>query len=413
MRVSASSSLSATVVALAVLGAGSTGAAQPQRLPWDGWDATPVWGGRPHYSPAPTVRAVPVERPEHLGSFRRALDELRRGHRDHVRIAHYGDSNVAAGLWTRVTRESLQRRFGHGGAGFLTVVPFGSRPMGLPWLFGHGFEGRRYASRDRMGPLDGLWGLAGVAAEGIGTSAVLTLSTEEDPRAATLEIHALGTPNGGTFSIEVDGHPVGDVDTRTSRLTAVRRRVVLPAGNHEVKLRVTSWRPVRILGAVLEADEGGLVYDTLGINGQRMSAMLEWNRTLWQRHLEGRHPDLLVLGFGGNEALDPSLTMSRYRDQLEAAVARVRALMPAASCLMVAPVAMCNEPRRAAVERVQRQVAPRYGCALWNPARVSGGELCEWIRAGLVSHDRLHLNEEGYRVIGDAMADAILEVVSP
>ena len=358
---------------------------------------------------APTS-PVSVERPEELDRFVRALRSLERGERRRVRIAHYGDSNVAAGVWTAATRAHLQRVYGDGGPGFLTVGTFGTYPWSTPRLATAGFNGRRYSFQNRFGPLDGLWGLAGVAGEGAGTQARIRIQVEDHPRARTLEVHALGWPRGGSFVVMVDGRPVSDASTASPSLAVVRRQIPLSAGAHQIIIRVTSWRPVRILGAVIEDDQAGVVYDTLGINGQRMGTMREWNSELWAQHLASREPDLVVLGYGGNEALDVDLSLDRYREQLERSLSRVREVAPNSSCLMVTPIAMCNRPRNQQVNAIQREVAPRYGCALWDASRVSGGpdSLCGWIRAGLVSRDRLHLNEEGYRRIGDALGTALL-----
>ena len=362
-----------------------------------------------------TVRPVSVEQPEALWEFGRALRDLQRGRRQRVLVAHYGDSNVAASVWTEATRQRLQAVFGDAGPGFLTVGAYGTYPRNVPWLRTSGFEGRRYSSHNRFGPLDGLWGLAGVAGEGMGTNATLHTTIEVGAQPTELEIHALGWPRGGSFLIQVDGATVAAADTAQPTPGVIRRSVRLGPGSHRVLVRVTSWRPVRILGAVLENQRRGVVYDTLGINGQRMGAVHEWNRDLWADHLRGRTPNLVILGYGGNEALDEGLSMERYRQQLERSLARVRALMPEASCLVVTPVAMCGRPRNAEVNAIQRWVAPRYGCALWDASQVSGGpdSLCGWIRAGLVGGDRLHLNEEGYRRIGDAMGAALLEAVQP
>ena len=353
---------------------------------------------------------VPVESPESLARFNQALRELQSGQRQHVRIAHYGDSNVAAGVWAAATRARLQSAYGNAGPGFLTVGTYGTYPWSTPRLATSGFQGRRYSFQNRFGPLDGLWGLAGVAGEGAGTGARIRIRLEAQDRPRNVEVHALGWPRGGSFVILVDGHPVNDANTASPTLTVVRRGVLLPAGAHEITIRVTSRRPVRILGAVVENVGRGVVYDTLGINGQRMGTLREWNRDLWSSHLASRAPDLVVLGYGGNEALDVDLSLTSYQQQLEQSLARVREVAPQASCLLVTPVAMCNRPRNSEVNAIQRRVAPRYGCALWDASGVSGGanSLCGWIRAGLVSRDRLHLNEEGYRRIGDAMGAALI-----
>lgn len=358
------------------------------------------------------VRDVPVENPEALHAFHHALRELRAGNRDRVRVLHWGDSNVAADLWTSVARRRLQAAFGDGGAGYLVPPPWGSRFAGGVLIRGgRVWHARRYGRE--YGPMDGLWGLAGVAVEGAGRGATLDIVPPPSPRGAVLEVHAVGRPRGGGFTVAVDGGPPLAVDTAMPHVSLVTRRIALPPGIHRARLRVTSARPVRLLGIVLEQADRGVVYDVLGINGLRVSAQLEWNEQLLHEQLAERPADLVVLGYGGNEALDIGLSMERYEAQLSRALERIRRLTPNASCLVVSPVAMCPaNPRNMDVTAIQRRLAPRWGCAFWHTAEVSGGHgsLCDWIRAGegMVSRDRLHLGRRGYELMGQRFTDALL-----
>ena len=74
-------------------------------------------------SPAP----VAIEHPERIGRFLSALGGPRR-----VRITHFGDSHIAADLFTAPIRLGLQARFGNGGRGFLLA----GRPWSSYWQDG-------------------------------------------------------------------------------------------------------------------------------------------------------------------------------------------------------------------------------------------------------------------------------------
>lgn len=358
----------------------------------------------------PVVRPVPVEGSEALAGFHQALLDLEAGRRDRVRVLHFGDSNVAANLWTAVTRERLQARFGDAGVGYLVPPPWGTRMSGgVVIRGGEAWLPRRYGPTREYGSPDGQWGLAGVAVEGAGGRATLEVRLPAMPSGGSVELHLLGRRRGGSLRVTLDEGPAEEIATDRPQIGLVRQRIELEAGLHVLRLRVTSARPVRLLGVVVESRSRGLVYESLGVNGHRQSALLTWNRSLLEQQLATLRPDLVVLGYGANEAIDPDLRLDRYRDQLDRALGRVRALTPEASCLVVAPVAMCDVPRNAEITRIQREVAPRHGCGFWNTPEVSGGpgSLCGWIRAGLVSRDRLHLSASGYEILGTSMAEAL------
>lgn len=358
------------------------------------------------------VQRPAVEHPAALRAFAQAAIRYRRGGLAHVRVAHYGDSNIAAGFWTGQTKARLQSVLDDGGPGFLAVSPFGSRQSGNYRLLGINVEGRRHAAQGRYGPDDGLWGAAGVAVEARAPESAITLSWPADNQ-ATASFWLLGQPAGGVAQLRAPGID-RLVDTARSAATPIVIPLSLPAAPREqrVLLGVKTVRPVRVLGVSVEKARG-LVYDVFGINGQRAVALLRRDRALWAEMLRERQPHLVILSFGGNEALDPSFSPPHHRHQLEQTLARVRALMPEAACLLTAPVAMCDHANVRQVIADQRRIAASFGCAYWDTSAISGGpeSLCPWRTYDLVSGDGLHLSPAGYEVVGDIFAEALLATI--
>ena len=361
----------------------------------------------------PVVRRVDVEHPEHLAHFHRALRELGRDPDRKVRVSHWGDSNVAADLWTAVTRDTLQARFGHGGSGYLLPRRHGSWHRGPVSLStaGEWASRRRGFARD-FGPNDGLWGIAGASLEPVVPHAriVATVPPADGPR--TVEVHLLGRPRlAGSVEVGVDDAGWERVSLARPRPSLVVHRVRIDAGAHRVAVRQARGRP-RVLGVVVER-ERGVVYDVLGINGHRASAILSWRVELLGEQLAERRPDLMVLSYGGNEALDPHLAMTTYETQTREAVGRLRRLAPDASCLLVGPLATYPDhaPRMARVTEIQRALAGELGCGFWDSSATSGGPgtLRSWARfEGMVGGDHLHLGRLGYERVGRRFVDALL-----
>lgn len=359
----------------------------------------------------PIVRPVAVDPPEALGAFQRALLDLDRGLRRRVRVMHFGDSHVASDLWTSVVRQALQARFGDGGPGYLLPPPHGAFHVGPADLAaGAGWQTRRRGRR--FGPLDGLWGLAGTSMEAVGPDAWATVDVPDLVDGAVVEVHLLARPGGGALEISI-GDRTERVDLSGERAALVVRRYLVPPGVRRVMLRAGGGRPVRVLGVSVESRLPGVVYDVLGVNGQRAAAILDWSPRLLDAQLRMRPPDLVVLSFGGNEALDPRLPLDRYEAQLRGAVSRMREAAPEASCLLVGPTATCPARERVVeIAAIQRRVAPELGCGFWDSASVSGGagSLCGWIHSDddLVAGDRLHLRPNGYELMGRELTAALV-----
>lgn len=361
----------------------------------------------------PNVRSVDIEFGERLAHFHEVLRAIARDPDRKVRVLHWGDSNVAADLWTAVARDTLQARFGHGGSGYLLPRNHGSWHRGPVSLSTSGgwVSRRRGFGRD-FGPNDGLWGIAGASIEPTAPGALIRVDVPASEGGRTLEVHLLGRPRpAGAVEVKIDGGDWERIPLRRRAPTLVVRRWSLDAREHVVRIRQARGRP-RVLGVVVER-ERGVVYDVLGINGHRASAILSWSLELLSAQLAERPPDLVVLGYGGNEALDPHLSLDAYARQTRAAVERVRGLAPAASCLLVGPLATYPEhaPRMGRVTEIQRALARELGCGFWDSSLTSGGPgtLRSWARhEGMVGSDRLHLGRVGYERVGREFVNALL-----
>lgn len=365
---------------------------------------------------APEARAVEVENPESLSHFRDALHALRSDPSRKVRVLHWGDSNVAADVWTAVARDTLQRRFGHGGSGYILPRGHGSwhrGPVSLHTRVRGSWASRRRGFARDFGPNDGLWGLAGVGVEPARARATIRAEVPAADDERVFELHLLGRPRpAGEVEVSVDGAAWEPVSLARDTPGLVLRRWQLDREAHVLRVRHRTGRP-RVLGLVVERTHG-VVYDVLGINGHRASAILSWREELLVEQLATRRPDLVVLSYGGNEALDSNLRLSSYERQTRDAVLRMRRLAPDASCLLVGPLATFprHASRMSAVTEVQRRLGRELGCGFWDSSLTSGGPgtLRSWARfPGMVSRDHLHLGRAGYEEVGRVFAAALLE----
>ncbi len=394
---------------------------------------------RPERSAAPAPlgplpgRAQPVEEPAGAGlaPFRAALLALQSGRaQDHVRVLHFGDSHVAADLYSHRLRRALQERFGDGGHGWVA--------LGKPWRsYRHGDlrlgeTGPWTHDLPRLGrdePASALVGLGGLRARASEAAASAWVATAQDPgpgdSVARLELHYLRQPRGGTVELRLDGKSLATVPTeagKDQRGFGFGRQVWdLPLGPHRVELAPQGGREVTILGLVLERDRPGVVWDTLGINGAQASTPLLWEPQLWAEQVAARAPSLVILAYGANEAGARRFRSGRYRETFARLVRRVRQAAPQAGCLVVAPCDRAAEaedgewrtlPAILQVVEIQRRVALAQGCAFWNAFAAMGGRgsVDAWARwePAMAQADRVHLTAPGYRVLADLLLDALL-----
>jgi lysophospholipase L1-like esterase len=361
-----------------------------------------------------------LEHPERLGHLFESLAGLDQGRsHDDVRILQYGDSHTASDLGVGVFRRALQARFGEGGRGFI--------PLGSPWKF-YGEDGVRGGMTKEFEPVrvryvhgtfegvDGSFGLlgVGVAASRAGARAWSDVTV----RASRVEVAYLQQPTGGSFDVTIDGAAAGHVSTRAPQSGAGYLAIDVPDAPHMIEVRAAGDGEVRVLGLTLDRAEAGVVVDALGINGAEIFTPLRWNEEHFAEQLRHASPDLVILAYGTNEALDPLLVDADYERKLGTLLERIARAAPKSSCMLLGPPDMARHtkgqddwktwPRLPAVIAAQRRAAQAAGCAFYDQMAAMGGagSIAAWALgpAPRAKGDRVHLTKSGYALLGGALA---------
>ncbi|MFH1530562.1 MAG: GDSL-type esterase/lipase family protein [Pseudomonadota bacterium] len=365
-----------------------------------------------------------------------------------IRVAHFGDSHIAADLWTGRLRAVLQDRFGDGGRGFLLFgKPWdGYWPEGAETGASDGWAGSNALLAGEEGhSTTGVFGLGGGAlcTDAAGPAAWITSS---DPRGGRYgEVYYVTGPGGGTLELTVGDQEPVSIDTGADvPALGVRFWRLDGDGPKTLEVRAAGDGRVCVLGATMERPGTGVVYDSLGLNGARLTHLSRWDPWV-EPMLARRGYQLVVFSYGTNEAIDEWLDLRTYARAASGALQRIRALTPGADCLLVGPPpssVIGAEPPRfqerlLPLVELQKELARRHGCAYFDTLAWTGGPAVfqDWLGdpaavltqlderldlstartlrrrsepAILYQADGIHLTVEGYRLLGDLVADALL-----
>jgi lysophospholipase L1-like esterase len=372
----------------------------------------------------PEVSAGHLERSDRLAHLFEVLAGLDDGRaHDDVRVLQYGDSHTASDLGVGVLRHALQARFGEGGRGFV--------PIGKPWKW-YGQDGVHGGMTKEFEPVkvkfvrggfegvDGAFGLLGIgiAASKAGGRAWADVAA----RASRIEVAYLQQPRGGSFDLLVDGTPAGRAMTRAPHPGSGYFAVDVPDAPHAIELRAVGDGEVRVFGLMLDRAEAGVVVDTLGINGAQIFTPLRWNEEHFAEQLRHAAPDLVILAYGTNEALEPGLTDAEYERKLVELLGRIARAAPASACLLLGPPDMARHtkghddwktwPRVVEIIAAQRRVAQAAGCAFYDQMAAMGGagSMVAWALGPepRAKGDRVHLTPSGYALLANAFAADLL-----
>lgn len=366
---------------------------------------------------------VSIENPKALKYFFEALRHVAEQEPGAtVRVAHYGDSSVAADEITQTVRRKMQLRFGDAGHGFMLMAKGEMHYVHRDVAHGES-DGWELSSIVRRGLKSGFYGYGGVLARAYGGEFASFGTVTRGPIGTSVsrfEVFFQRFPNGGDLKLTVDNGAPQTVRTRSDTTEDAWHVIDVPDGPHSLSVRTSG--EVRLYGVVQERAGPGVVYDALGLVGARADRLLDADPDHMARQMAHRDPDLLVLAFGGNEAGNDWLDPARYAQSLRKVIHLMRAGKPEMSCLLFAPLDQAERTPRGriitlsllpAIVFTQREVAISEGCAFFDTWTAMGGEgaMERWYEARprLVSSDLRHATPAGYAILGTAYYKAMLE----
>lgn len=355
--------------------------------------------------------------------YQALLRTARREGRAMTRISHYGDSSIATDLITFTARRHLQRRFGDGGHGFILiargVMPY--RHRDVTHNASDDWELRQLVAN--QDPREEMYGFGGVQYRSSAGSWALFGTSNEGPvgqHVSSFEVYYQRHSRGGNMRLRVDRGEPRTIETRADTTSDAFERIEVPDGAHSLDLRHAGGGQLRLYGVALERSGPGVVYDSLGMVGARARRMLNFNQAHIEGQLAHRNVNLLVLGFGGNEASD-TIDAARYEEEYIQVIRHMRKRREAMGCLVFAPLDQALRNDRGQIEtmrnvpvivQAQARAARREGCAFYNTFQAMGGEgaMRDWFRAEprLAMADFRHATPAGYEVIANMFYKAML-----
>jgi lysophospholipase L1-like esterase len=384
--------------------------------------ATPKDRDKEH--PANNVR--PIEHAEHLTAFFAALARTSKSEPHAItRVSHYGDSSVAADAITSTARRRLQARFGDAGHGFMLTAKsnmfYGHRDISH-----NESAGWQLASIVRKQLKTGEYGYGGIMSVGHPGQFTQFGTSSRGPigkAVSRFEVFYQKYPEGGELGLSVDDGEDRVINTKSDAPTDAWEVVTVQDGEHSLTLKARG--EVRVYGVSQERAGPGVVYDALGLVGARAVHLLDADPKHIAGQIRHRDPDLLVLGFGGNEAGNDKMNMQKYASTLTEVIKRMRAGKPQMSCMLFGPLDQGERNPRGDIQTlaalpgivdVQRQVSKEQGCAFYDTYKAMGGygAVGRWYNARprLFGPDLRHATPTGYNIIGDMYYQALMKSFS-
>ena len=245
---------------------------------------------------------------------------------------------------------------------------------------------------------------------------------ELDAPAERAEIQYLVQPQGGHFTISIDGSsPEGIPATSTDgSLGPGSQEIQLSPGQHHFAVDLAGDGNVRLLGWVTE-NNSGITYEALGINGAEAPLILRWDENMQSSYLKERTPALVVLAYGTNEAANRSWTYEDYRKSFVAILTRIHSAVPQAAILVLGPGDRYTNVHRRSwtpyiiptdqIIAAQKSACKELNCAYWDERERMGGpgSMRDWVYADLAQGDHTHFTGTGYEDLAKALFSDLMQ----
>lgn len=197
---------------------------------------------------------------------------------------------------------------------------------------------------------------------------------------------------------------------------------------------------INCLGEAESADSGrGVYFSFIGKNGATSAHL---NTKQYMAEFSEKHPDLIIVSLGTNEAHGMGYNEAQHEKQLDAFFDNLQAACPDAAILLTTPPgdylntsyvsynSGSRSRRRARRVRTTKRINPMssrcasfiadYGhghhMAVWDLFSICGGEDVaqrNWTANNYMRPDRVHFQPDGYTIQGHMLGEALVRALAP
>ncbi|MGQ9846250.1 MAG: GDSL-type esterase/lipase family protein [Bacteroidales bacterium] len=167
-----------------------------------------------------------------------------------------------------------------------------------------------------------------------------------------------------------------------------------------------------LYGLVAMNDDPGIVYHSLGINGAKATTFLN---TLLPDYIKFMQYDWVIISLGTNDCYIETMDSSSVYQSFEQLIRKIKNCCPHIPILLTTPMEHYRKKNIlntnvVLIRDIMMQIAKNEHCAIWDLYNVAGGKgsMLKWYQHHLTARDKLHLNIQGYHLVGNLFFEAFM-----
>lgn len=355
-----------------------------------------------------------------LTYFFENMDSLAKGEDKQINIVHIGDSHIQADFFSNQIRKRSQTTFhlGNGGKGF--IFPYPLAKTNNPNSYRVSYTGKWVGERISVSKHNYDWGVSGVIATTTSPFSTFSiqLNTQEDSSIYYNTNHIrVYYPVTDIHSYEIfiekdDSLLTGKIDTLGGFIEFDLDTLV---DNLKFKFKKTNanQRNFNIEGILLNNDESGIIFHSIGVNGAQFRSYLKCTKFIPQ--LKSLNPHLIIISLGTNDVYGMnSLNTNDLKRNIEKLLTWIREASPNTSILFTCPSDNLYKRRspnhnNGIAGKLYKELAEEHNLAVWDLYTIMGGlsSIYAWQKQGLAQGDFLHFSARGYTLQGELLFRAL------
>lgn len=343
-----------------------------------------------------------------------------------VSIMHIGGSHVQAGVFTQQFRNDLLGIAPDLIGGQLFVFPFAAGGTNNPSYYRVSSTGSwSYCRNAVRKDTDKRMGLAGAALTTSDIEASVSIVSRERRTTSLSPVFKFNKVTLLGFSETEDVSPVigykggtlkGKYNDRQSSYT-----FQLPSYTDSICVFFEDMPgEFTLTGVLLENGMPGISVHGIGVNGASVPSYLRCED--FERDLRLIHPDLVIFGIGINDAAGSDFDVDYFKRNYNELIRIIKRVNPDCALLFVTnndSFKRVKVKRRThyevnsngvIVEQAFMDLGKQHNAAVWDQFDVMGGlhSMRDWENAGLAQSDKIHFTNDGYKLIGDLLYNALI-----
>lgn len=337
-----------------------------------------------------------------------------------INIVHIGASHVQAGTFPHTVRQELRKAYPDLNASRGMIFPYAAapntnNPMDYRTRSTGSFRLIRNVYHEHQSPL-GITGIAAYTLDSI--SEIKIVHRDSLTKFYTTKITLLGYSNHNFASI-----PILKIDTLSFLPTHIfpeKRQFIYEnicvTDSFAFSFVNRDSTFFTITGILLENDNPGITYHSIGVNGASVDAFLRCEH--FYEEIPLLHPDMVIFGLGINDASEANYDPVTYKANYLTLITQFKKVNPNCFFLFITnndsykKVGGKYQVNKNALQirKIMYELANETGGAVFDQFEIMGGlqSMEKWRVAKLAQNDRIHFTKAGYELMGRLLFNAII-----